>query len=217
MNSRLIVQVCLFGFFALFVMWVMGNWGTEEWDKNPLYPLISIIVIALVGGVFFVLVILPKFGDAVGTVMYSSGEEVTSDSGVRAAAHIAQGDYEGAIEEYKKMISEKAGDPYPISEIAKIYADKLKDPDKALNYLQAHLESHEWTEDNAAFLMFRIVDVYMHEHRLEEAKDILEQVVGNFPGTRHAANGKHRINELEQLQFKELQAQRARQSSQGNV
>ncbi len=215
MNSRLITQLCLVGFFILAVLWVLGRWGSEEWEANPMYPLLSIIVLASVGGIFFVMVLLPKLGDAVGTVMYSSGEEITADSGVRAAACMAKGDYEGAIDEYKKAIAEKPGDPFPISEISKIYSDKLKDPKRALTYLQAHLESHEWSEDNAAFLMFRIVDVHMHEHDLEDAKHILEQVVGNFPGTRHAANAKHRINELEQIQFKELQAQRARQSSQG--
>ncbi len=213
MNSRFIIQCCLVGFFALAVLWVVSNWGSDEWDKNPIYPLVSIIVLAVVAGVFFVMVILPKLGDAVGTVMYSSGEQVTADSGVRAAAAVAQGDYEKAIDEYKKMIAEKPDDPFPISEIAKVYADKLRQPDEAINYLQEHLEAQEWTEDNAAFLMFRIADVHLHAHRLEESKDILEQVVGNFPGTRHAANAKHRINEVEQTQFKELQAQRAKQSS----
>jgi outer membrane protein assembly factor BamD (BamD/ComL family) len=180
-------------------------------------PLISVIVLAISGGIFFVTVILPKLGDAVGTAMYSSGEEVKADGSMRAAARMAAGDYDGAIDEYKKVIAEKPGDPFPVSEIAKIYAEKLKNPNRALTYLQAHLESHEWPEDNAAFLMFRIVEIHMHEHHLEEAKDILEQVVGNFPGTRHAANAKHKINELEQLQFKELQAQRAKQSSQGQA
>jgi tetratricopeptide (TPR) repeat protein len=213
MNSRLITQLCLIGFFILAVIWVMGKWGSEEWEANPMFPLLAIIVLASVGGVFFVMVILPKLGDAVGTVMYSSGEQVTADSSMHAAAAMAKGDYEGAIEEYKKVITEKPGDPFPISEISKIYADKFNDPNRALTYLQAHLESHEWAEDNAAFLMFRIVDIHTNQHHLEEAKDILEQVVGNFPGTRHAANAKHKINEVEQLQFKELQAQRAKQSS----
>jgi tetratricopeptide (TPR) repeat protein len=217
MNSRLITQVCLIGFFLLAVLWVASRWGSEEWDKNPIMPLLSVIVLAISAGIFFVMVILPKLGDAVGTVMYSSGEEVRADSSMRAAACMAAGDYDGAIDEYKKAIAEKPGDPFPVSEIAKIYSDKHKDSARALTYLQAHLESHEWAEDNAAFLMFRIVDIHTHEHRLEEAKDILEQIVGNFPGTRHAANAKHKINEVEQLQFKELQAQRAKQSSQGQA
>jgi tetratricopeptide (TPR) repeat protein len=217
MNSRLLTQICLIGLFVITVLWVAGKWNSPEWQENPILPLISVIVLAVVGGIFFVTVLLPKLGDAVGTVMYSSGEEIQADSSMRAAAFMAKGDYEGAIDEYKKAITEKPGDPFPVSEIAKIYAEKFKEPDRALTYLQAHLESHEWAEDNAAFLMFRIVDIHMHEHRLAEAKDILEQVVGNFPGTRHAANAKHKINEVEQLQFKELQAQRAKQSSKGHA
>jgi outer membrane protein assembly factor BamD (BamD/ComL family) len=143
--------------------------------------------------------------------MYSSGEEVTADEKMRAAAKMAQGDYQGAIAEYQKMYSEKPDDPFPISEIAKIQADKLEAPEMAVDFLQEHLQAREWTEDHAAFLMFRVSEVHMKTKDYEAAKDILEQVVGNFPGTRHSANAKHKINEIEQLQFKELQTKRSQQ------
>lgn len=182
-----------------------------------MYPLIAIISLAIVGGIFFVTVVLPRIGDAVGTAMYSSGEEVKQDGSMKAVAKMASGDYEGAIVEFKKMIAEKPDDPYPISEISKIYTDKLQQPDNAIVFLQGHLEAKAWSEDNAAFLMFRMIDIYFHQKAWEHAKDILEQVAGNFPGTRHSANARHKINELEQIQFKELQAQRAKQSAQGGV
>ena len=40
--------------------------------------------------------------------------------------------------------------------------------------------------------------------------DMLEQVIGNFPGTRHSANAYHKISEIEQLEFKYIQDQKAR-------
>lgn len=208
MNSRTIIKLCLAALVALILIWMKGNWAKWE-DEKVVYKLISIIALAVGGGIFFVMVLLPKFGDAVGTVMYSSGEEVTSDDAMKAAAKMAKGDYQGAIEEFEKLLKEKPEDPYPISEIAKIYSEKLDDPGQALTFLQGHLEAHEWPADTAAFIMFRMVDVHTQQHDLEAAKDILEQIVGNFPGTRHSANAKHKINELEQVQFKELQAQRA--------
>lgn len=180
-----------------------------------MYPFLAILTLAVVGGFFVVLVVLPQVGDAIGTVMYSSGEEVAEDKGLKAAAKMASGDYEGAIKEFEKALEEKPDDAFPISEIAKIHADRFNDPATALAVLQSHLEAKDWEEENAAFLMFRMVDIHTQQKHYDEAKDILEQIVGNFPGTRHSANGKHRINELEQLQFKEIQAQRAKQSSQG--
>jgi len=216
MSTRTIVHICLAGLFALAIMYIMSKWSTPEWQENPLYPLISIISLAIVGGIFFVTVILPRIGDAVGTVMYSSGEEIQMDGNMKAAAKMAAGDYEGAIVEYKKALADKPNEAYPISEIAKIYSDKLSQPDQAILFVQGHLEGKDWPEDDAAFLMFRMVDIYGHARAYDEAKNILEQIAGNFPGTRHSANARHKISELEQAEFKELQAERARQQAAQN-
>ena len=86
----------------------------------------------------------------------------------------------------------------------------MHDHERALAFLQERLESQSWAEENAAFLMFRIVDVNINRQSFADAKDILEQIVGNFPGTRHSANAKHKIQELEQAEFKAIQARRAR-------
>lgn len=215
MTSRTIVNICVGALFVLAVLYVMGQWNTPDWQDNPMYPLISIIILAIVGGVFFVTVVLPRFGDAIGTVMYSSGEEVEQDESMKAVALVAKGDYHGAIKEYEKMIANKPEDPFPVSEIAKIYSEKLHAPDQALVIIQENLENRDWTEENAAFLMFRLSDIHMATRNYDAAKDILEQVAGNFPGTRHSGNARHKINELEQIQYKEIAAQRAKQSSQG--
>ena len=129
---------------------------------------------------------------------------------MKAAAKMAAGDYHGAIEEYQKALAEKPDDTFTISEIAKIKADKLGQPDEALTYLQENLESREWPQDDAAFLMFRVADIYTNAESWEGAKITLEQIIGDFPGTRHSSTAKHRISELDQAQFKKLQAQRAK-------
>ena len=223
MTSSSIVKICVYGLFGLFVLYVVTHWS--RWNDTPegvgtagvMYKLISCILIAVVGGIFLVTVILPKMGDAVGTMMYSSGEEVAADEKMKAAAKMAQGDYEGAIAEYQKMAGEKPDDPFPISEIAKIHAEKLEDPGAAITFIQGHLEAREWTEDSAAFLMFRLADIHNNQQDFEASKDILEQVVGNFPGTRHSANAKHRINELEQAEFRALQLKRSQQQQGGGA
>jgi tetratricopeptide (TPR) repeat protein len=208
MNPRTIIRLCFSALVAIVLFWVWHRW--KYWsNEKEVYKLLSILILAVGGGILFVTVILPKFGDAVGTVMFSSGEEITAHEGMKAAAKMASGDYLGAIEEYEVMMKDKPDDPFPISEIAKIHADKLEDPATALAFLQEHLESQDWSEENASFLMFRMVDLHLSDHQFDAAKDILQQVVSNFPGTRHSANAKHRINEVELAQFKEAQASRS--------
>ena len=206
MTPQRIIHLCLMAFFALAILYVREKWQTEAWQANPGYALISIILLAALAGIVFVVVFLPRMGDAFSTAMFSSGEEITEDAGMKAAARIASGDYENAILEFKKMLAEDPDNTYLISEIAKIYDDNMGEPDLATSFLQAQLEGREWTPDNAAFLMFRLVDVKLNQADYAAARDILEQVTSRFPDSRHAANSRHRLNEIEQLQFKAMQA-----------
>ncbi len=206
-----------FGFTGLFVgaiLYVLLKWHSEAWQSNPMLQFAAIVGLAVMLGFVFVLVILPKLGDAVGTVMYSSGEEVAPDEGMKAAAKIAAGDYEGAIEEFKKVLQGKPDDIHAISEIAKTYADKLHEPDKAIAFLNAQIESQEWTPDHAAFLLFRFCDVQAHMNDFEAARATLEHIIGTFPDTRHSANARHKITELQETEFKQLQAARAAEQQQ---
>lgn len=225
MNFRTVFNYLLVAAFLLLAVFVASRWKswgetttgidgeTQVNNYKVIYRLISIIGLAVIGGGYIVTVLLPKLGDAMGTAMLSSGEEVTPDEGRKAAAKMAAGDYEGAIEEYEAMMKEKPDDPFPVYEIAKVLAEKLEEPDRALAFLRENLETRTWSEDDTAFLMFRMIDMHMGRHELDSAKAILEQVIGTFPGTRHSANANHKIHEIEQIQFKEMQAQRAAENS----
>ena len=60
----------------------------------------------------------------------------------------------------------------------------------------------------------RITEVYTtHLHDFGAARDMLEQVIGNFPNTRHSANAHHKITEVEQAEFAYLQSQRAKSAA----
>lgn len=179
-----------------------------------MYPFLAIILLAVTSGLILVLIILPRMGDAIGTMMYSSGEKLGENKSMKAIALLAQGDYEGAIAEYQKAIEENPDATFPISEIAKIHYENLESPATAIRFLQEHLENREWPTDDAAFLMFRIVDVLMDQEQYDDTKDVLEQIVGNFPSTRHSANAKHKITEIEQIQFKTMMAHRAQSEPQ---
>jgi outer membrane protein assembly factor BamD (BamD/ComL family) len=136
---------------------------------------------------------------------------VEQDEMTKAAACISQGDYAGAISHYEKMLEDKPDDPFPVAEIAKVHAERLHDPAAALQVLEEHLQSQDWPVDDAAFIMFRIADVHlMHRHDFETARDMLEQIIGNFPNTRHSANAHHKMSEIEQMQYKLLMEQRTK-------
>jgi outer membrane protein assembly factor BamD (BamD/ComL family) len=81
----------------------------------------------------------------------------------------------------------------------------------AIQVLTNHLQSREWSVDDAAFLLFRVVEVQTnHLHDFAAARSTLEQVIAGYPNTRHSANAHHKITELEQVEFKFIQEQRAK-------
>lgn len=211
MATSLIVRICT---IALIIIGVIIGWQAIDKD-NPGTQLIYMIVVGVIGGLAGVKYLIPWIGDTLGTFFFSSGEQVVMDDSMKAVAKLAQGDYQGAITEYEKISKEKPDDSFPVAEIAKIYSDKMGDPQRALSFLQERLEAKAWEEDSAAFLMFRMVDI--HADKLKDyqaAHDLLEQVIANFPNTRHSANAHHKLNEVQQAQFKAITEQRLKQSAQ---
>lgn len=213
MSTTLIIRLCAIALAILAA--VMGWHMLDKEDTGGQF--IYMIVVGVIGGLAAVKYVIPWIGDVMGTFFFSSGEQVVMDDSMKAVAKLAQGDYEGAIAEYEKIAKEKPEDSFPVAEIAKIYAEKMDDPRRALAYLQARLEGKEWEQDAAAFLMFRMVD--LHADKLNDyqaARDLLEQVVANFPNTRHSANAHHKLREVEQAQFKAAMDQRLKGSAQNS-
>jgi len=212
MNTALVIRICVVA-LVLLVIALLWNFIKEAGDG---VKLVMVIVLGLTGGLLAVKFLLPWLGDLMGEAVFSSGEKVEQDHMTKAAARIAQGDYKGAIEQYEKMLEDKPDDPFPVAEIAKVYAERLHDSQAALTALEEHLQSKDWPVDDAAFIMFRIADVHLtHRHDYETSRDMLEQIIGNFPNTRHSANAHHRMSEIEQMQYKLLMEQRAKSGSSG--
>lgn len=205
MNLTLVKRLCIIGLL------VVG--GIALAQKLPKLDVGSQFALVLLGGAAIAVMvakwIVPIMGDAVGTFFYSSGEVATPSENMQAAARLAQGDYEGAIAEYQSILESKPDDTLAIAEITKIRAEKLHDPQGALSFIQQQLESRDWSADNAAFLMFRIVELHMHVlHDFARAQSVLEQVITSFPNTRHSANAHHKIHEVQQAQFKAVSQSR---------
>lgn len=193
MNSSLILRA---GMLGLAVIAVLAAWQAIK-DANDGLKLIFFIFIGAGLGIWAVKVLLPRLGDALGTLVYSSGEEIESDDRQRAAAKVAQGDFKGAIRDYERLIERNPEDPLPLSEIARIHNHFLHDPESAIRALECGLKERSWPVDAAVFLRLRMVDILSDDlHDDPKACQVLEQIIHDFPDTRHSVKARHRINEM---------------------
>jgi tetratricopeptide (TPR) repeat protein len=147
-------------------------------------------------GVVFVVDILPAIAHKFTHAVYDSGEEVEEDVMHDARAKFAQGDFEGAVAAYRDAAAADPLNRLPWVEIAKIQRENMHDPDAAIATLRQAVEGQEWQVSDAAFLMFRLAEIY-DEDRGDRASaaSIMQQVMDSFPETRHAANARHKLHE----------------------
>jgi tetratricopeptide (TPR) repeat protein len=147
-------------------------------------------------GIFFVLQILPAFAHRVTHAVYDSAEMMEHDVMHDARSLLAQGEYAAAIEAFQKGAELDPLNRLPWVEIAKIYKDNLNDPGAAIQTIRHALERQEWEVNDAAYFLFRLAELYDEvEGDRASARAIMQQVVEQFPGTRHSANANHKLHE----------------------
>ena len=147
-------------------------------------------------GLFFVFQILPSFAQRLTHVVYDSAEMMEHDVMHDARSLLAQGDYQGAILAFQQAAAADPLNRLPWVEITKIYKDKLGDPAAAIQTIRHALESQEWQVNDAAYFLFRLAELYNEvDGNRAAAVSIMQQVIGEFPGTRHSANASHKLHE----------------------
>lgn len=157
----------------------------------------GIIVVALGIAAIVGLWIVPAIGERLVCAVYNPGEEVQRDPHSAALAKKASGEWEEAVEEYRKCYRRDPEDSIALNEMVHLYADKLHDPASAAVLLEAELEK-EWPQDHAAFLATRLVDIYWnHQQDAVRARQILIQVAETMPDTSYAANAQHRLRDID--------------------
>lgn len=160
--------------------------------------LLSFLSAGLVG-IAFVLDILPMLAHKATHAIYDSGEMVERDVMHDARSLLAQGEYGLAVEAFREAAAAEPDNRFPWVEMAKIQRENLHDAPAAVATLRAALEAHEWPVDDAAFFMFRLVELYDEALADRPAGiGILEQIIEIFPETRHSANARHKLGEWEQ-------------------
>lgn len=169
--------------------------NSRENEKTFTGILLAFLTAGLVG-VIAVVHIVPLIAQRFTHVAYDSAEMVEQDPMHDARAKVAQGDYEGAIEAFKLAADAEPMNRLPWVEISKIQRDNLEQPQAAIATLRHALERQEWELNDAAYLLFRLAELYDGDmNDRTSAATTLQQVMEQFPNTRHSANARHRLHE----------------------
>ena len=169
--------------------------GSAENEKTFSGILLAFMTAGLIG-IVVVVHVLPMLAHRVTHAVYDSGEEVEADPMHDARAKVAQGDWEGAIECFRQAAAVDPLNRLPWVEIAKIQLEQLEDPQASVQTLRQAIEGQEWQENDAAYLMFRLAGIY--DENLGDrasAATTMQQVMEQFPETRHSANARHKLHE----------------------
>lgn len=147
-------------------------------------------------GIVFVTQVLPAIAHKITHSVYDSGEQVEPDAFHQARVLMAQGEWEGAIEAFRAAALQDPMSRMPYLEISKIQKIYLEDAGAAITTLREAIEGQEWEEQDAAFLMFRLAELYEEDAGSRGlAVAIMEQVMEQFPETRHSANARTKLHE----------------------
>jgi len=175
---------------------LMGEAEVQQEGEEVFNGMLMAFLTAGYIGMVFVIYALPVLAHKFTHAVYDSGEMVERDVMHDARALYAQGDYEGAVDAYRAAAKADPNNRMPWVEIAKIQRENFEDPDLAIETLRDVLEKYAWSERDAAFFLFRLAEIYDHDKEdRSSAAAILQQVVAQFPETRHSANARHRLHE----------------------
>jgi tetratricopeptide (TPR) repeat protein len=176
-----------------------ATYQREEVDKEGELVFNGMLMTFLTAGylgVLFVVYLLPTIAHKFTHAVYDSGEMIESDPMHDARALVAQGDYQGAIEAFRAAAMADPANRLPWVEIVKLQRDTLEDPDAAIATLRYVLENHSLQENDAAYFLFRLAE--LHDGDKEDRRSaaaIMQQVIDQFPETRHSANARHKLHE----------------------
>ena len=134
--------------------------------------------------------------DSLAQWFYSAPAKVEPDAGSKGRALIAKGDYAGATEAFLEQAKQMPdGSPARGGGHAPGQG-KIERPGARGRHRQGCVEASDWPEDDAAYFLFRLVE--LHDDDLQDpetAAAYLQEVINRYPGTRHAANAAHKLRE----------------------
>ena len=193
----------ILGVIGLLVVWMLiavytGDSEGQSQGTSDVASFGATLLAAVYVGFLFIAYILPIFTNKVANMVFSdSGEDAEPDILSVARGLVARGEYDEAIASYNSAIAKEPDNRLAWTDIAKIYADKLNQPEMAVATYQRAAEAVEWQDDDSAFFLFRISEWQADElNDSNAAVATLEEIIKKFPETRHSANAMNQLSKL---------------------
>jgi uncharacterized protein HemY len=169
--------------------------------RNPVVIFTYILFIAITGGVVVLKWLIPAIGDRLAESFYSAPEKAEQTATQKAMALVAQGEYHRALAAFQRIREENPADRFAVMEAVKIYQQRLGDIESAAELLESAV-AREWPADDKCFLLVRLADLHATERGdFARARALLEQLMRDYPGSNHAANAHHKLQEIEEQAF----------------
>ncbi|MGJ8656041.1 MAG: tetratricopeptide repeat protein [Akkermansiaceae bacterium] len=188
----------ILGIIGAFIAYYVYNSYSDGSDAGTFSRLLSTICAGLFFGLLSVFYVLPALSHKAAQSMYADANETAEQDILHEArALVAQGDYENAVVAYRKAIIKEPSNRLAWTDMAKLYAEKLEQPQLAASALREAYDENEWSEEDGAFLLFRI-----SEWQLDDCEDpaagaaTLSEVIEAYPSTRHSANAMQQLRQL---------------------
>ena len=192
----------IFGVALAWLSYILFNeaHGASNLDDHTRVAMlfVGVVLTAVAAAVTLVVTFLPAIGDFFGNLFFNPNEKFDKAPHADALSAIARGDYEAAAEEYLKIVNEHPEDTMALSELARIYCEKLENPQAAEQVIEDALAHEGAAMDDAGFLTIRLAEVYWkYQHDIRKARELLLGVIEDFPNTQHSNNATHRLQEIE--------------------
>lgn len=156
---------------------------------------------------FFATYVLPFFAQRVSNMILDSREVFEEDIMHDARSLVAQGEYLRAIESFKGCTVAEPLNRLPWIEIVKIQEVYLADPAAAIETLRDALDRQEWPMEDTCYFLFRLAELYdVAQGDRAAAVAIMNQVIEQFPETRHSGKAHYKLQEWSRSELSESPA-----------
>ncbi len=187
------------GIIGAFIGYQMISAYSGPLDQETMFArLFSTLAAGIFLGLLAIFYVLPALSQKAAMSMYAdSNEAPEQDILQEARAFVAQGEYDQAVVAYRQALEKEPDNRLGWTDMAKLYVEKLEQPELAVSAIREGIDGHEWDEEDGAFLLFRMSEWQLNECEDQEAgAATLSEVMEKYPSTRHSANAMQQLRDL---------------------
>ena len=186
------------GVIGVFIAYQLIAAYTDPAEEAVFARLFSTLAAGIFLGLLAIFYVLPALSQKAAMSMYADSDEAPEQDILQAArAFVAQGEYDQAVVAYRQALEKEPDNRLGWSDMAKLYVEKLEQPELAVSAIREGVDGHEWDEEDGAFLLFRMSEWQLNECEDQEAgAATLSEVMEKYPSTRHSANAMQQLRDL---------------------